>query len=90
MRRTEEFIESAIKNNIRSWGIHNCSLCDYLCGYIFFSEYHGFEVLYDNGCDCTRRYVIGPRNWENVSDLYNIQKSPEVIKQMNEFWGFKD
>jgi len=87
-RSPDEFKQAAIKHNIDFWKIHNCSMCDYPCGYIFSDDHE--RVGYDAGCDCTGRYIIQPRDWGDLSKSYNMQKSEPVIKKMNEFWGFDD
>jgi len=87
-RKTElDFRNQALKNNIHFWKVHDCSICGYGCGYIFFNE--GWpEVVYDSGCDCTRRYIKEKSTWDSVSTYYNMQRNENVIKEMDEFWRF--
>lgn len=88
MRSPEEFQKAALERGITFWKIHNCSMCDYPCGYVISSD--AIDVGYDTGCDCTRRYRIEPREWEDLAEAYNMQKADAVIKRMNEFWGFSE
>jgi hypothetical protein len=88
MKNAEDFKKQVENLQINSWPIHNCSMCDYECGFLF--NYEGYDVVYDSGCDCTRRYVKELRDWEEVAEHYNRQKHSEVIKKMNEFWGFTE
>jgi hypothetical protein len=88
MKTGTDFQQAAKDRNISRWCIHNCSMCDYPCGYIF-CENHNL-VAYDNGCDCTKRYFHRPTTWDHVAEQYNKQTHPEVINEMNEYWGFKD
>lgn len=88
-RDAKDFREAAIERKIDYWPIHDCSICGYECGFLFF-QYEEAEVVYDNGCDCTRRYIKSARNWDNVAELYNIAKeNEEVMKKYNEHWGFE-
>lgn len=89
MKTGEDFKKSAIENNIDYWPVHNCSMCGYECGYIFFM-FEEAEVAYDHGCDCTRRRDKSKRDWSDVADQYNMQKHPDVIKKMNEYWRFEN
>jgi hypothetical protein len=86
MRSPIEFEKQAIDKGITKWLIHDCSMCGYPCGYYF--EQNG-EVYYDNGCDCTRRYVYRKVSWEDVANHYNIQDHPDCIKRYDNFWGFE-
>lgn len=54
MKTPEEFKKQSEIKNITFWGIHNCSMCNYLCGFVF----QDGLVYYDSGCDCTRRSSI--------------------------------
>ena len=87
MKTAEDFKKSAIENNIHHWPVHDCSMCRYECGYLF--DYQGHEVVYDHGCDCTRRYEKSLLNWDSVAEQYNMQTNPDVIKKMNEYWRFE-
>lgn len=83
-RSPEEFKEAAKKLHKDGWTIHRCSFCEYPCGFRFRNS---GNVIYDNGCHCSPRE---PREsgWDEVAQQYNIQSSPESIKQYDEFWGF--
>lgn len=91
MKKTgEDFRKAAIENNIHHWAIHDCSICSYECGYMFF-QYEDAEVVYDSGCDCTHRSVKKPHTWDHVADQYNINIGNEAaIKEYNEYWGFEE
>lgn len=83
----QQFKEQAQNLKILDWGLHNCSICDYPCGFLFNDN---MEVYYDKGCNCTIGGPnIFPRTWEDVAQHYNMQTAPIVINKMNEYWGFK-
>ena len=86
MRTVEEFKEAVAVRMIIFWPFHNCSMCDYACGFIFFEN----QVEYDSGCDCVSYSGIRPSSWDEVAEMYNAQKHPDVIKKMDAFWGFSD
>ena len=86
-KTAEDFKKQAKIKGIKRWGIHNCSMCGYRCGYIFSND--GENVDYDSGCNCVTYHNIEPRDWDNVASQYNMQEHPEVIKEMDEYWGFK-
>lgn len=69
---------------IYNWHIHTCSMCGYLCGFVF--ENNG-EVRYDSGCYC----LFQPTrlsSWEAVASHFNMQKDKKYIEEMKQFWGF--
>ena len=70
------------------WVIHRCSMCNYPCGYVF-SPNHEW-VAYDSGCDCTGRENINECSWDKLAEIYNMQSNENVIKEMNNFWGFNE
>lgn len=85
MKRTaEEFKAQAKVKNITQWPGHNCPKCGYTVGYYF----QGENVFFDNGCDCFSGQNLKPRTWEEVANRYNMQTHPDVIKKMDEHWGF--
>jgi len=87
MKTSEDFENAVKQHNIDHWPIHNCSMCDYECGYIF--SFNPHDVVYDAGCDCTRRREILLRDWSNVAEQYNLNiNNPETMKKYNEFWKF--
>lgn len=83
-RTAQDFEKQAKVKAISKWIIHHCSFCNYPCGYLFMND----TVQYDNGCRCLKNYPK-PRNWQDVADHYNRQTHPQVIEQMNQFWGFE-
>lgn len=84
MRDVEEFKTAAREKDITKWVVNDCSICGYQCAYLI----RGDEVYYDAGCGCVY-YPPHLRSWQDIADSYNMQKSPEYIKEMDEFWGFK-
>jgi len=86
MRDVSEFIEKAKTRETFKWKIHHCSICNYHCGFLFFNH-SDYDVLYDAGCHCAWTFYF-PRSWDAVAEHYNFQTDPEVIKIMDEFWGF--
>ena len=84
----EDFRKASLEKHIDYWPVHKCSICNYQCGYMFF-QYEDAEVVYDNGCDCTRRYVKQISSWEAVAEFYNVQTNEKVIEEMKKFWGFE-
>lgn len=87
-RLADEFRKAALEKNINWWSVHSCSMCDYSCGFMLFIYEH--EVIYDHGCDCVRNPNKTIQSWEHVAEIYNMQSHPDVIKNMNEFWGFEN
>lgn len=83
MRYPREFKEQAEKLKINRWMIHECTICDYPCGFHFYQS----GVKYDNGCHC-RMAGLRDSSWKEVADHYNLQGDEKVIQEMNEFWGF--
>jgi len=84
MKTAEDFEKQAELKGITTWESHDCSMCGYVVGY----EFHGKDVYYDNGCDCTNGRNLNTRTWEDVAERYNIQSNSEVIDRMNKYWGF--
>jgi len=82
----DHFKNEIIKNNIRKWNIHDCSICDYKCGYLFRIVDNNITVLYDSGCYC---YPAKSR----YSSLYDVikyikmQSDSKVIDQYKNFWN---
>jgi len=88
MRRLgEEFKAKAKEKGITKWIIHNCSMCDYPCGYHISEDAQ--QVAYDSGCNCGRYSDWQQRNWDDLAGHYNIQDHPDCIKKYDEFWGFE-
>ena len=90
MKTIQDFQQKAKEKDIKKVPVHNCSMCDYLCGYII----RGEEVFYDNGCGC----VWGgerPSSWQEIADDYNRNQrennkdiSQEWLDKTDKFWGF--
>lgn len=89
-RRANDFRSMAEAKGITRWIVHQCSLCDYACAFVF-SQAPGMpEVYYDSGCDCVVDYLpLQLRSWQDVAEHYNGQTDPRVIMEMDLFWGFK-
>jgi len=85
MKTADEFKVQAEKKEITGWDSHGCSLCGYVVGYKFKDGHVG----YDNGCDCTGGQNVRMSSWEEVAESYNMQSNENVIRKMNEFWGFE-
>ena len=83
-RTAEEFAVAAAERQISRWNIHDCSICNYPCGFVFDDGVVG----YDPGCDCTGRYWLEARTWDDVAQQYNMQDHPDVIAKYDAFWGF--
>jgi len=84
MRKPEEFKQKAIENKIRQWVVRDCSICGYQLKYIFYDD----KVTFDPGCYCTSGREQ-TRTWDDISGYYNMQTNKNVIKEMDEFWGFE-
>lgn len=87
MEKTSEDFKTAVaKKNIQFWPIHNCSICEYPCGYVFKDD----QVFYDNGCYCTYGQNLNPQDWGDVARQYNMQTNLLHIEEMNKFFGFEN
>lgn len=84
MKTPEDFKKAAELKKITFWLVHNCSICEYPCGYIIRNN----DVLYDSGCYCVNYINEQPTSWEDLAGFYNMQKYPDYIEEMNKFWGF--
>ena len=82
-----DFQVAAFNLRPKKWVIHECSLCNYKCGYVFCPQHE--EAGYDSGCDCTGTETIRRVSWNELADHYNMQMNEDCIREMNEFWGFK-
>jgi len=83
MRTAEEFKQQAELKGIIYWPSHDC----FFCGVSVGTEIRNGEASYRSACDC----AWSPNHshgWEKVAERYNRQTNPDVIKRMNEFWGF--
>ena len=87
MKTASDFQKAAQLHGINYWPVHNCSMCEYPCSYVFDDD----QVHYDSGCDCVNRgSVFIKSSWHEVADFYNAQKHPAVIAKMNGFWRFDE
>lgn len=83
-----DFKEAAKRIKAAKWFVRLCSICRYPCGYVFSADYE--HVGYDSGCYCVKYENIQPRDWEYLAEYYNMQCNENVIKKMDEFWGFNN
>ena len=84
MRAPEEFKKQAELENITYWTSNDCSMCGVSVG----TEIRNGEASYRSACDCawSQNHSHG---LEKVAERYNMQTNADVIKRMDEFWGFK-
>ena len=83
----EFFKQQVLKNKIRKWNMHNCSLCNYNCGYIFEILDNDVDVYYDHGCNCVTFHDISCRDFDSVIIHIKIQSNYDVIKEYLDFWN---
>lgn len=83
MKTPEQFKEQAEKLKITYWPSHDCSICGVSVG----TEIHNGEPSYRSSCNCGSS-PNHSHGWQKVADRYNMQTHPDIIKEMNEFWGF--
>lgn len=58
---------------------HNCSICNYPCGYL----YQDGLLWYDHGCDCTRNgYTRSQSFVEDLADWVNMQSNPKAAERI--------
>lgn len=89
MKTANDFREATKTNNINYWPIHNCSLCGYECGFLFWHD--AGEVVYDAGCHCVKYSMIYIRSWEDIVVQYNLNiDRSEIIEKYNQWWGFNE
>jgi hypothetical protein len=74
IKTKEELKEQAEKIGLKKWKIHNCSMCDYPCGYIIGNT----EVWYEH---LTESYNMNQPE-------KNPKISAEYLKELNEIWKF--
>ncbi len=83
-----DFKEAIISKEISNWIIHNCSMCNYPCGFVFNICDGDVSVGYDSGCDCISR-PLQYRDLESVKNQFDIQTNQNVIKKYRKFFGFQ-
>jgi hypothetical protein len=86
VKTADEMRKQAMLMRIDYWYMRDCSLCGYPLAYLFFQDPH--EVIFDAGCDCVRNMKKYVKSWDTIADQYNSQIDLNVIKNMNDFWGF--
>jgi hypothetical protein len=85
MKSAEDFKRQAEVKGITFWESHKCSVCGVPVG----TEIQNGEAFYRSSCDCGWN-PNHSHGWEHVAERYNRQTNKDVIKKMNEFWGFED
>jgi len=87
MKTAENFKKAVEEKGLQTWTLRECGICSAPLKYIF----AGGEVFYDNNCDCVNYYTEPQlRSYGDLADHYNRQTNEAYIKELNEFWGFKD
>lgn len=67
--------------------VHNCSMCEYPCGYIILKG----QVYYDSGCHCVMHandYQV--RDWDDIYNLYSMQSEKGKETLLNDWFGEKE
>ena len=85
MRNPEEFKQQAKEKNITFWPSHECAICGVEVG----TEIKDGQASYRSSCGCAHS-PNHSHGWEHVAERYNMQEHPEVIANMDKFWGFPD
>lgn len=57
---------------------HDCSLCGYMTSYLF----ENGDVLFDAGCDCTRRQALREASYGDVAHWLGMQSSDDIRDQI--------
>jgi len=83
MRIAEEFKKQAELKGITYWHAHNCSICGESVG----TEIVNGEASFRSACGCAYE-PNHSHGWEHIAERYNMQSNVDVIKRMDEFWGF--
>ncbi len=67
---------------------HNCSLCNYPCGYII--DVQRKELFFDGGCYCVSD-MSEPRPvpWLNAAQWINMQDNPEHRREIMGLFGME-
>jgi len=51
-------IKEKMKKDKEKYIVHNCSMCNYPCGFIYINDI----LYYDSGCHCIKKRYIDKRN----------------------------
>lgn len=85
---SKDFLKKQIiDKRIKKWNVHDCSICNYKCGFIFDTcKQDNVTLLYDCGCYCLYQ---PPRtaSFEQVINHMQIQSNLDVINEYKLFWG---
>lgn len=89
-KQGEDFKINSKKYGIKRWNIHQCSFCDYDCGYVF--DHEKEKVYYDSGCNCILINISSSyreTTWDDVAEHYHMnEKCEDIKKQYDMFWHF--
>jgi uncharacterized protein YceK len=87
-KTAEDFEKQVKEKNITSWILRYCSMCDAPLSFLF----DGDDVYYDSGCDCVNfRTIPQESSYDELANHYNRNiKNEEYLKEINEYFGFKD
>jgi len=77
MKVTAQQVEEAVnKSGITKLDHHDCSMCGYMCAYLFRDGLVGFDA----GCNCVTYHDIRQASYQEIADWINMQ---------NEEWSTK-
>jgi hypothetical protein len=87
-KTAEDFRQAVKDKGIQTWKLRECSICGSDLNYVFSKD----QVYYDSNCGCTKYYTeIQLRSYEELARRYNTNLTfPEYIKEIDEFFGFKE
>jgi len=88
---TVGFFEHQIKlRRIKRWDIHNCSICNYLCGFVFEIIEDRVNVYYDAGCYCVKLdELYSNRSIKDIIEYIRLQSNLDYINECKRFWKIK-
>ncbi len=80
------FEKQVIDQNMSKWNMHDCSLCDYKCGFVFKLKGDKVKVYYDSGCHCSRS-SLRLDTFDNVIKHIEIQSNEKIITEYAKYWN---
>jgi len=93
IRTAEELKAQAKIKKITFYPVHECSMCGYMCGYVFANDWEA--VGYDAGCDCTYGSQVEMRDWNSLAETYNMnqpERNPKIdqkfLDDLDKIWQF--
>lgn len=81
----DTFKEGILKTGKRFFRFHDCSMCQYKCGY----RVQGDAVQYDNGCYCVTYDGLRNSSWDEFYYAYKSQNESGK-KHLKEIWGIEE